>query len=79
MLLKDGRTALHHAVELGVVNSDLQMARLLLGYGADANVRDEVRFPSINQSINRVHLKISRQNCWISADYNNPFNPFNLN
>jgi len=41
---QDGRTALHHAVEHGVANSDLQMARLLLSYGADANIRDEVRY-----------------------------------
>jgi len=42
-LSQDGRTALHHAVEYGAANNDLQMARLLLSYGADANVRDEVR------------------------------------
>ena len=41
--MQDGRTALHHAVEHGVATSDLQMARLLLCYGADANIRDEVR------------------------------------
>ena len=43
MITQDGRTALHHAVEHGVATNDLQMARLLLSYGADANIRDEVR------------------------------------
>jgi len=42
LMWQDGRTALHHAVELGVASNDLQMARLLLSYGADANIRDEV-------------------------------------
>ena len=41
--MQDGRTALHLAIEHGVATSDLQMARLLLCYGADANIRDEVR------------------------------------
>jgi len=43
IIVQDGRTALHHAVEHGVASNDLQMARLLLSYGADANIRDEVR------------------------------------
>jgi Ankyrin repeat len=39
---QDGRTALHYAVEHSIHQNDLSMTRLLLGYGADVSIRDEV-------------------------------------
>ena len=40
---QDGRTAIHHAILHGVAENDLDIVKLLLGYGANVNVKDEVR------------------------------------
>jgi len=39
---QSGRTALHHAILDGIVDNNLQMARMLIDLGADVNVKDEV-------------------------------------
>ena len=39
---QDGRTAIHHAILHGVAENDLDIVKLLLGYGANVNVKDEV-------------------------------------
>ena len=55
--------ALHHAVEHGVANNDLQMARLLLAYGADANIRDEVRHFLIETNVSVALRQVSHWHC----------------
>lgn len=40
---QDGRTALHLAILHGLVDNDMDIVRLLVNYGANVNVKDEVR------------------------------------
>ena len=50
-MLQDGRTALHVALVNGIVDNELDIARLLVNYGANVNIKDEV---SKQQSVSSV-------------------------
>ena len=39
---QDGRTALHHALVHGIIESDIDVARHLIDFGCDVNIKDEV-------------------------------------
>jgi len=41
--VQDGRTALHLAILHGLIDNDMDVVRLLINYGANVNVKDEVR------------------------------------
>lgn len=43
VVVQDGRTALHLAILHGLVDNDMDIVRLLINYGANVNVKDEVR------------------------------------
>jgi ankyrin repeat protein len=43
--IQDGKTALHIALVHGIVDNDMDVVRLLVNYGANVNIKDEVTFP----------------------------------